>query len=155
MLKCHKHYEMDAVSQCVDCGKSLCPTCTEKFSFPICDNCNLSRIGNDKSILVKNTIIMVALFIFGFYLSITGGSGFFMSLVGGYFFAGIPWGWSVLNKITPNIFLFMPIIGWLFYFLIKCALSLMIGMFVTPFKVYQVINGLKKAKELEEYTKAV
>lgn len=149
-MKCHKHYDMDAVSQCLDCGKALCPQCSEKFTIPICDNCNLERIKNDRSVLVKNTVIMIVLFIFGF---ITSDSNFFMAILSGYFFAGIPWGWSALNKITPNIFLFMPVIGWIIYFGIKLAVSLMIGMFVTPFKIYQIVKGLKETKQLEEYTR--
>ncbi|MGG7619550.1 hypothetical protein [Bacillus coreaensis] len=150
-MKCHKHYEMDAVSTCVDCGKALCPQCSEKFTFPICDSCNLTRIKNDKNLLVKNSIIMAILFIIGFSSS---SGGFFGALLLGYFFAGIPWGWSALNKITPNIFLFMPLIGWVIYFGIKLVLSLLIGMFVTPFKIYQIVKGMKEVKELEEYTRA-
>ena len=141
---------MDAVSTCVDCGKALCPNCTEKFSYPVCDSCTLGRIGNDKNLLVRNSIVMIILFIIGFL----NGDGFFGSISFGYFLASIPWGWSVLNKITPNIFLFMPLMGWLIYFFIKFALSIMIGMFVTPFKIYQIIKGLKDAKQLELYTKA-
>lgn len=150
-MKCHKHYDMDAVSQCLDCGKALCPQCSEKFINPICDNCNLERIKNDRSVLVKNTVLMIVLFIFGF---ITSDSNFFMAILAGYFFAGIPWGWSALNKITPNIFLFMPVVGWIIYFGIKLVVSLMIGMFVTPFKIYQIVKGLKETKQLEEYTRA-
>ena len=44
-------------------------------------------------------------------------------------------GWKTLNMITPNIFLIMPIIGWVIFFLIKGALSLIIGMFVAPFVI--------------------
>jgi hypothetical protein len=150
-MKCHKHYEMDAVSQCIECGKSMCPTCTEKFSFPICDNCNLARLQQDRGLLIKNTVIMGILFIIGISLS---EGGFFYSLLFGCFFAGIPWGWSALNRITPNVFLFMPLVGWGIYFIIKLMLSMMIGMFVTPFKIYQIINGLKHTKEMETYTKA-
>ncbi|MEH6988698.1 hypothetical protein [Cytobacillus firmus] len=149
-MKCHKHYEMDAVSQCTDCGKALCPSCSEKFTFPICDSCNLSRIKGDRGLLVKNSVIMAVFFVIGFSLS---EEGFFMALLAGYFFAGVPWGWSTLNKITPSIFLSMPLVGWLIYFGIKFALSLMIGMFVTPFKIYQIIKELKQTKELEEYTR--
>jgi hypothetical protein len=149
-MKCYMHYEMDAVSTCVDCGKAMCPTCSEKFTFPICSNCNLGRIQDDRKLLIKNSIITVVFFIFGFSM----GEGFFGSLFAGYFFAGVPWGWSALNRITPNIFLFMPLIGWLIYFAIKFGISLMIGMFVTPFKIYQIITGLRKAKDLEDYTTA-
>lgn len=149
-MKCYKHYEMDAVSSCTDCGKTMCPQCTQKYTFPICDSCNLVRIKADKNQLIKNSVIMVILFIIGFDFG--SSSGLFLGLLSGYFFAGIPWGWSVLNRITPNIFLFMPLIGWVIYFGMKLGLSLMIGMFVTPYKIYQVVNGLKRAKELEEYT---
>ena len=151
-MKCHKHYEMDAVSTCVDCSKALCPTCSEKFEFPICDNCNLARINSDRSLFIKNIAIMIIMFIIGFisYLD----SGFFAALLFGYFFAGVPWGWSVLNRITPNVFLFMPVIGWVIYFFIKFFISLMIGMFVTPFKIYGIVKGLKQATENELYTKA-
>lgn len=148
-MKCHKHYDMDAVSNCVDCGKAMCPQCTEKFTFPICDSCNLSKITADKNKLIKNSVIMAVLFIFGFFNS---EEGFFSALLFGYFLAGIPWGWSTLNKITPNIFLFMPIIGWVIYFIMKLALSATIGMFVTPYKIYQIVTGLKNAKLLTEYT---
>lgn len=151
-MKCHKHYESDAVSTCVDCGKALCPVCTEKFTFPICDNCNLARINSEKSLLIKNSIVMIIMFFIGF--SFNSDNNLFESLLLGYFFAGVPWGWSTLNKITPNIFLFMPVIGWVIYFVVKFIISIMIGMFVTPFKIYGIINGLKQAKANEIYTRA-
>jgi B-box zinc finger. len=150
-MKCSKHYERDAVSQCVDCGKALCPECTEKFNVPLCDQCALNRINADKQLLVKNSVIMIVLFVVGFLWS--GQEGFFQRILMGYFFAGIPWGWSILTKITPSMFLFMSWIGWLIYFLVKLMLSMLIGMFVTPYKIYKIIKGLSDAKALENYTK--
>lgn len=50
-------------------------------------------------------------------------------------------GWQVLNKITPNIFLWMPIVGWIIYFLIKGVLSFFIGYIVAPFKIGKMIAG--------------
>ena len=41
-------------------------------------------------------------------------------------------GWQSLNKITPSLFLWMPAISWLIYFLVKGLLSLFIGAFVAP-----------------------
>lgn len=149
-MKCSKHYERDAVSQCLDCGKALCPECTNKFSVPLCDHCALSRIAADRQLLVKNSIMMIVLFIIGFSLSNGSLPG---RLLNGYFWAGIPWGWSILTKITPRMFLFMSWIGWVIYFFVKCMLSAMIGMFVTPYRIYKVVKGLKEAKALEEYTK--
>ena len=48
-------------------------------------------------------------------------------------------GWKALNRITPNIFLFMSFAGWIVYFLIKGILSVIIGAFVAPFKIAQMI----------------
>ena len=83
-MKCHKHYEMDAVSTRVDYSKALCPTCTDKFTFPICDNCNLARISAERSLFTKNIAIMIVMFFFGFSSSLD--HGFFIALLFGYFF---------------------------------------------------------------------
>lgn len=49
-------------------------------------------------------------------------------------------GWKALNKITPDIFLFMSIGGWAIYFLIKGLLSIMIGAFIAPFQIGKMIS---------------
>lgn len=152
-LRCHIHYDREAVSQCNDCSKTMCPVCTNKYNNPLCDNCAIERIRANRSLLIKNTIIMVIAFIIGFSGGIDGGLG--TMLFGGLLFAGIPWGWSTLNRITPNIFLFMPIIGWLIYFGFKFALAMMIGVLVMPFKIYGIVKGLKEYAELENYAKSV
>ena len=48
-------------------------------------------------------------------------------------------GWKALNRIQPNIFLIMPIGGWLVYFLVKGMLSVAIGVFVAPFVISKKI----------------
>lgn len=151
-MKCFKHYDKDAVATCVDCGKALCPECTSKFTVPLCDQCVLSRNNVNKQLFIKNGIIMIILFLFGLF---TADDGFFNKLMIGYFCAGIPWGWSALNKITPNLFLFMSWFGWVIYFVIKLIISMIIGMFVTPFKIYGIIKGLSDAKGIEDYTNSV
>lgn len=50
-------------------------------------------------------------------------------------------GWKALNRITPNIFLWMPLMGWVIYFLIKFVLSIIIGMFVAPFQIAKMITS--------------
>ncbi len=150
-MKCHKHYDMDAVGQCIDCSKGLCPECASKYTIPICDNCNLLRLKNDKNILVKNTVITVVAFIIGLFVYSYNNSPVLFTFIGALFFAGIPWGWSFLNKITPEIFLFMPIIGWVFFFCFKFSIALMIGIFILPIKVYQIFNRLKEINIIESY----
>lgn len=51
----------------------------------------------------------------------------------------IYFGWQALNKITPNIFLIMPVVGWLIYYLIKGILSAIVGMFVAPMVIAKKI----------------
>ena len=76
------------------------------------------------------------------------GGGFFLDLlVGGgcigYTLFSLPFGWAAFNKITPRIFLFLPIIGWLIYFYIKFLIAVMIGIFVAPYR-------LAKSKKIEK-----
>lgn len=59
--------------------------------------------------------------------------GVVMAVFFGYF------GWQALTRITPSIFLVMPIGGWLLYFLIKGVLSFLIGIFVAPFVISKKI----------------
>lgn len=152
-MKCYKHYAMDAVSSCVDCGKGLCPDCTNRFTVPTCDSCILVHANETRALFVRNTVLMVVLFIAGFIFNRSASESIVVGILGGYFFAGIPLGWSMLSRLTSEFFLFLSIPGWLVYFMIKLFLSSIIGMFVTPFKIYQVVKGLKDVKDLEEYTK--
>jgi hypothetical protein len=36
-------------------------------------------------------------------------------------------GWKTLNRITPAVFLFLPLLGWVVYFIIKLVLALLCG----------------------------
>lgn len=55
-------------------------------------------------------------------------------------------GWKALAKITPDIFLIMPIGGWAIYFLIKGILSCIIGIFVMPYIVAKKITSVIQEK---------
>ena len=50
-------------------------------------------------------------------------------------------GWKALNKITPDMFLFMSITGWIIYFGVKAFLSIFIGAFVAPFQISKMISN--------------
>lgn len=134
-MKCYNHNHMDAVATC-SCGKTLCHNCADKYGSPVCDSCAhtyLEDIKKDqKSYYIKCYIISAILFV---WLGSANGS-----ILAGLPFACAPWGWSVLNKITPNIFLSMSWIGWIAYFIIKLALSTIIGVFIAPFQIYKSIK---------------
>ena len=48
-------------------------------------------------------------------------------------------GWKFLTKIQPSMFLFLPIGGWIAYFVIKGLLAILIGLFVTPAYIAKLI----------------
>ena len=52
---------------------------------------------------------------------------FVLALIFAYF------GWRVLNRITPAMFIWMPLVGWLFYFGFKLIISVLIGYFAAPY----------------------
>lgn len=51
-------------------------------------------------------------------------------------------GWQSLNKITPKIFLWMPLAGWAIYFLVKGLLSIIVGAFIAPFWLGKKISSV-------------
>lgn len=61
---------------------------------------------------------------------------FSLIIVGSWTF----FGWKALSVITPNIFLIMPIIGWVIYFVIKGLLSIIVGIFVGPYYMSKNIS---------------
>ena len=40
---------------------------------------------------------------------------------------GLVAGWKTLTRITPQVFLFLPILGWVFYFLVKAICPCLSG----------------------------
>lgn len=48
-------------------------------------------------------------------------------------------GWKFLNKLQPDIFLIMPIVGWIIFYVVKAVLSVICGLFVTPYVISKSI----------------
>jgi len=59
-------------------------------------------------------------------------------------------GWKALNKIQPNMFLVLPIGGWVLYYVIKGILAFFVGIFVAPFvianKIAECIQHAKNSR---------
>ena len=84
-------------------------------------------------------IAVLCLVIWGIAIALIGtGSTIFMLIFSVLF---IYFGWQALYKITPNVFIIMPIVGWIFYYLIKGILSLFIGVIVAPFQISKKITA--------------
>lgn len=149
-MNCFNHHESIAVGVCQDCQKGLCSECASKYSIPICSQCNSIRKKSEKNKIYRELFIT-----FGFGIIAT----FFMMkntvnstnpemqmgileqiirfLILLYTTSSLIAGWKTLNRITPNIFLFLPIIGWLIYFILKLWLSGMIGIFMLPIRTFK------------------
>jgi len=68
-MKCYKHKTVDAVAQCNDCSRALCPDCAKKYNLPLCDSCVIARGSEGRKLFMKNAAIMIVLFIFRFFLN--------------------------------------------------------------------------------------
>lgn len=92
--------------------------------------------------LGKEVAISVGLYILGIAL---GGN-----LEEAFLIACIPYGWRVLNMITPSMFIWMPFIGWVIYFIMKAVISALIGIFVLVYRlikgIYRVIRAYRNQK---------
>lgn len=152
-MNCFNHPVDVAVGTCLDCNRGMCSRCSSKYNSPICSNCNSKRIEIEKKTIVND---IVAILVIGFFLALISKNttekppsrnqieSFFYYYS---FFASVA-GWRYLNKITPQVFLFLPYIGWVIYFLIKSLLSLFIGFFVFPFKIYKDVNRYIELKNI-------
>ena len=140
-MSCFYHEDRPSTSVCNTCGKSLCTECGSVFQPPTCPACAKQHIENTKSEMIKSLVISAVLMVVGLIAT---------QSFSGIFLAGIPHGWKILNRITPAMFLFLPLIGWVIYFFLKLFLSIAIGMFALPYNIYKWAKELSKAKQLEE-----
>lgn len=143
-MSCSLHAGREAVGVCSDCGRNLCRECLEQFNPPTCPQCMVNW-GNE---IIKQNIIKLVLSAFLAIVGLVAGLGesVLLGIVGFLIYGGVPWGWAALNRITPRIFLFLPIVGWVIYFFIKVALSVAIGVFVFPFQIAKYVRHLKIIK---------
>lgn len=130
-----------SVNRCTRCGRLLTMEEDSAFNPPTCMNCAREHVATVKSEMIKNIAISVVLMIVGIIV-IRNPLGILL--------AGIPYGWSALNKITPAMFLWMSWVGWLIYFAIKLIVSYFIGIFALPYKLFQWISEIVKVKNLEK-----
>lgn len=150
VMNCFNHPQNAAVSSCPDCNKGLCLECSQKYTLPICSQCNQKRISQDKKYIYKD---FVMIFGGGFLLYLFNSSigknenPLWFTLILFYCFCGLIAGWRFLNNLTPQHFLFLPIIGWLIYFAVKYMISGLIGWAILPYRIY---TNTKRLKELNK-----
>ena len=138
-MRCFKHLDREATAQCNSCGRFLCTECANKISPPLCTDCAVEHSRSVKAEMIKNIVISVILMIIGVLV---------IKSVGGVLLAGIPYGWQILNRITPSMFLWLSFVGWIIYFLIKLVLAYIIGIPALVIKLIRWISELKRVNSL-------
>lgn len=138
-MGCCIHADQTQVTVCTQCGRGLCERCADKISPPLCADCARSYSQSIKMEMIKNIAISVVLMIIGIIV---------IKSPGGVLLAGIPYGWLILNKMTPNMFIWMSWIGWIVYFLIKLVLAYIIGVPALAFKLFRWITELVRVNKL-------
>lgn len=145
-MPCFYHNDRPSTVTCSRCGKTLCSECGSYLQPPTCVDCARAETAEIKGEMTKSVVISVILMIVGIVA---------MQNPLGILLAGIPSGWRVLNKITPAMFLWMPLVGWIIYFAIKLVLAYCIGLIALPIQLFRDIKALTDAKKLEEYINGV
>ncbi|MGC9196990.1 MAG: hypothetical protein ACP5IL_16280 [Syntrophobacteraceae bacterium] len=100
---------------------------------------------------MKNILLMLAFFIVGYAMPAHSGV---VKIELGLWFMGIPWGWEVLNRITPKIFLILPVFGWVVYFVFKFAISMAIGPFAMIFKISTIVRKYINVRDIKDKAEA-
>lgn len=133
--------ETYSVNKCSTCGRQLTIKEDESFDPPTCMKCAKEHAEKTKKEMIISIVISVVLMIVGIV---------FTKNPLGFLLAGIPYGWAWLNKITPKIFLWLPIVGWVIYFFVKLILSYIVGMVALPVKLYQWIKEIVRVNKLSK-----
>lgn len=54
-------------------------------------------------------------------------------------------GWRAITMIQPSMFIWMPVAGWVIYFVVKFIIAYFVGLFVAPYtignKIADAINN--------------
>jgi hypothetical protein len=153
-MNCFKHTDEPAVANCPDCGKGLCKECAGLYEMPICSECNLKRVQQDKANAKKDIVRFylpsILMFVAGFAIMIffeiddgntfgaSLGTGIFM----GYLFAGCIWGWRAIKFIRSP---YSPL-----KIALKGTLSIGYGLIALPIGIFMLIKNSASAKAKEQ-----
>lgn len=157
-MNCYNHIAQSAVAQCSDCGKGLCPECASCYSIPICNTCNKRRISGERSRIIQEMALtfgmglLFTILILYFEHGKHPNNPFIFYIAFGviflYIFSGIIPGWKTLTRITPNVFLFLPLIGWLVFFIVKFILAIAVGLIMLPIRTVRNIYRLRTLRKI-------
>ncbi|MBE7012009.1 MAG: hypothetical protein E7415_04985 [Ruminococcaceae bacterium] len=139
IMNCFYHGDRAATVTCQSCGRGLCTECASITDTPVCKDCIQDYVRSEKAEMLKTIVIGL---IIGIALSV------FIGDIKGLCFGWVPFGWKSLNAVTPQVFLFLPLVGWVIYFIIKFVIAFFIGWVALPIKIYKWINLFRNANNV-------
>lgn len=158
-MKCYYHPEQEIVATCTECGRGLCKACASKWEPILCDDCAKLRI-DEKRVWLKRSVdwsfgLLIAGVVIGLIMAIQDkrADNFLLCMELAFAAVFIINGWQSLSRIQPQMFLILPVVGWMFYFGFKAMLSMFVGVVVFPINVYRFWKGSREADELEAQIK--
>ncbi|MRX64711.1 hypothetical protein [Maribacter luteus] len=162
-MNCYKHPSLISVSKCMNCGRGLCPECTDRFAMPTCEKCSASQERAKKNIkkINKSSIVfeMVITLSVGFafcylikegYLFDMPKTDYFSSSLDNYIFfglgAGVVSAYYTLPTIQSLLSTGTAIWGgcffWFIIYFLKFFIAMSIGIYILPFRVIYNIYRL-------------
>lgn len=158
-MNCFNHPELVSVAVCQDCQKGLCHQCASKYSPPICSQCSDSRVKTEKTTIYKEFLLYFGLGSLIYFILVylpshhieaspDDPSKFMMFLLLLLMGGSIVAGWKTLDGFTSRYFLFLPIFGWVIYFMLKLGVSGMIGPTMLPIRIYRNVRRLTQLNKI-------
>ena len=146
-MKCFFHNDRDAAAVCQGCGRCLCPDCVSGHSKVSCADCLIRRNNSARKqiyISLATATIIFAVVVFtlpGLKVSRALVLDFSISwkLALGAVFTYF--GWKFLSGRRNYIFI-GNLSFWFFYIFFKLAFSFIVGLFIGPFRVFQMIREI-------------
>jgi hypothetical protein len=153
-MKCFFHNDRDATAVCHNCGKCLCPECIPRLPKVSCADC-LIRLNNSAR---KQIYISLATAILVFTIAVFTLTGLKVSKTLVLDFS-ISWklalsasftyfGWEFLSGRRNYIFI-GNLSFWFFSIFFKLAFSFIVGLFIGPFRVFQMIREIRLLNKSE------
>ena len=109
-----------------------------------CDECNNKRRGDNLAHYIKPFIICIILFAIGYNIEILGPDHGF----GAYMLMCAYGGWKAINQFVPMIFVWFTLEAVFWHYLIKLAISMFLGFFITPvylvYCLYKIVRLIIK-----------
>lgn len=151
-MKCYHHPDRDAVAACMECGRGLCKECASYYTKPLCSECAVSKALHIKGNLEKACLLFAVLALLSLVVIAAAYAPEIPParvLMSALFLACMPFGWYKLTEFTPRVFLILPVIGWIFYFIVKAAVSACIGPLALFFRVLRDGQFMRTVYERE------